>query len=350
MSWYVWDGENIAAELEIGREAVYYQRGIGLIAAESGNESEYYLKNGHGDVTGVYSTQTNSLKKSYAYDPFGSIVNPENINEILPEDPNDTNPYRYAGEYYDRETGNYYLRARYYAPSYGRFTQIDPIRDGTNWYIYCDNDPVNRVDPTGLIPWEQAADIIRRNAAGIKHAGAYYHVNPAIIAGCIYTELYHNVDWVDSLTDVPAWFADTSIGIGQVKISTAKKVEDAGYIAKTTYKRTDIYNGYIRVNIYSTPGYGNGEAVADSREQAIAIRLTSESENVNYVAAYLAYIQDIWRGAYPEIDGRSAILGTLYNVGERGSDNKGPHSNPRPNPFGEWVKGEYDWMRDLLGL
>ncbi len=150
VSWYVWDGENIAAELEIGREAVYYQRGIGLIAAESENGSDYYLKNAHGDVTGVYSTQTNSLKKSYAYDPFGSIVNPENINEILPEDPNDTNPYRYAGEYYDRETGNYYLRARYYAPSYGRFMQIDPIRDGTNWYIYCDNDPVNRVDPSGL--------------------------------------------------------------------------------------------------------------------------------------------------------------------------------------------------------
>ena len=155
MSWYVWDGENIAAELEIGREAVYYQRGIGLIAAESGNGSEYYLKNGHGDVTGVYSTQTNSLKKSYAYDPFGSIVNPENINEILPEDPNDTNPYRYAGEYYDRETGNYYLRARYYAPSYGRFTQIDPIRDGTNWYIYCDNDPVNKIDPSGMVPYEK---------------------------------------------------------------------------------------------------------------------------------------------------------------------------------------------------
>ena len=27
--------------------------------------------------------------------------------------------------------------------------QIDPIRDGTNWYIYCDNDPVNRVDKNG---------------------------------------------------------------------------------------------------------------------------------------------------------------------------------------------------------
>ena len=150
VSWYVWDGENIAAELEIGKPAVYYQRGLGLIAAESGNEKDYYLKNAHGDVTGVYSSQTDSLKKSYAYDPFGNIVNPSNINEIQPDDPNDTNPYRYAGEYYDRETGNYYLRARYYAPGYGRFTQIDPIRDGTNWYVYCDNDPVNRVDPTGL--------------------------------------------------------------------------------------------------------------------------------------------------------------------------------------------------------
>ncbi|MBQ1554791.1 MAG: hypothetical protein IIZ68_04970 [Clostridia bacterium] len=37
----------------------------------------------------------------------------------------DPNPFRYCGEYFDVESGAYYLRARYYGPSIGRFTQED---------------------------------------------------------------------------------------------------------------------------------------------------------------------------------------------------------------------------------
>ena len=32
----------------------------------------------------------------------------------------------------------------------GKFTQEDPAQQGTNLYIYCGNDPVNRIDPSGL--------------------------------------------------------------------------------------------------------------------------------------------------------------------------------------------------------
>ena len=59
------------------------------------------------------------------------------------------NPFRYAGEYTDSETGMIYLRARMYDPSIGRFITEDPIRDGLNWYAYCGNNPVNRVDVGG---------------------------------------------------------------------------------------------------------------------------------------------------------------------------------------------------------
>ena len=65
--------------------------------------------------------------------------------------PADTNPFRYAGEYYDYEMGTYYLRARIYRPSMGRFTQQDPTRAGLNWYVYANNNPLLFIDPSGLV-------------------------------------------------------------------------------------------------------------------------------------------------------------------------------------------------------
>ena len=65
-----------------------------------------------------------------------------------------TDPMRYCGEYQDYESGLIYLRARYYNPQLGRFINEDPIKDGLNWYVYCNNNPVNFVDPSGLIVTE----------------------------------------------------------------------------------------------------------------------------------------------------------------------------------------------------
>ena len=57
---------------------------------------------------------------------------------------------RYSGEYTDFETNEIYLRARSYNPSTGRFSQEDPARDRNNWYSYCDSDPIDRDDPSGM--------------------------------------------------------------------------------------------------------------------------------------------------------------------------------------------------------
>jgi RHS repeat-associated protein len=85
------------------------------------------------------------IVKTYDYDAFGNGKDADDA---------DTNPFRYAGEYFDRESGTYYLRARYYAPGTGRFTQEDPARDGGNWYTYCYNNPVRFIDPSGQIGWD----------------------------------------------------------------------------------------------------------------------------------------------------------------------------------------------------
>ena len=64
------------------------------------------------------------------------------------------------------------LGYRYYDASTGRFLSRDPIRDGDNWYAYCDNDPVNAVDPTGL-DGLNGKDIGRWAGGVITAIGAY---------------------------------------------------------------------------------------------------------------------------------------------------------------------------------
>jgi RHS repeat-associated protein len=63
------------------------------------------------------------------------------------------NPFRFTGREWDSETNLYYYRARYYDPLWGRFLSEDPIRfgGGVDFYPYARNNPVTRVDPTGLI-------------------------------------------------------------------------------------------------------------------------------------------------------------------------------------------------------
>ena len=106
---------------------VAYIRGLNLIASRTNEAITYYHYNAHGDVVQT-TTAYGAVVHDYSYDAFGVERNAAE---------GDANPFRYCGEQFDAETGNYYLRARTYSPTTGQFTQEDTIRDGLNWYAYC---------------------------------------------------------------------------------------------------------------------------------------------------------------------------------------------------------------------
>ncbi len=134
----------------------------------------YYIYNAHGDVIGL-ADDSGSIVNTYKYTPWG---------EIRSETETVDNPIKYAGEYYDDELGMIYLRARYYDPTVGRFISYDAMEGeisnplDMNRYVYCRNNPVRYVDPSGEFAATATAgaallsEAVPYIAAGIAATGA----------------------------------------------------------------------------------------------------------------------------------------------------------------------------------
>jgi RHS repeat-associated protein len=100
----------------------------------------YLGKDALGSVRGA-TNDYGLLEERYEYDAFGKLYK---------GDLNSGMNLGYTGKPYDTATGLYNYGYRDYQPEVARFTTVDPIRDGANWFAYVNNDPVNYVDPWGL--------------------------------------------------------------------------------------------------------------------------------------------------------------------------------------------------------
>ena len=149
---YVYDGDSCIAEYDLNgnlkRKYIFgpcTDEPICMIEAGSSYAGTYYY---HFDALGSVVALTNSSGNTvevYEYSVFG---------QVGASDPNHPNRFMFTGREFDKETGLYYYRARYYNPQIGRFLQTDPVGYGAgmNVYGYCGNSPVGSVDPSGCDP------------------------------------------------------------------------------------------------------------------------------------------------------------------------------------------------------
>jgi RHS repeat-associated protein len=106
--------------------------------------TNYTFHHDHLNSVTALTGHNGSTEETAKYDAFGqplSLTIPGTGNDLL-----------YTGREYDRGTGLYYYRARYYDPEIGRFTSEDPLgfEAGVNFYAYVGNNPLNANDPSGL--------------------------------------------------------------------------------------------------------------------------------------------------------------------------------------------------------
>ena len=176
----------------------------------------YYILNAQGDVVRIIDGSRNVVA-SYSYDPWGKIISSSGTLA-------DVNPLRYRGYYYDSETGFYYLQSRYYDPELGRFINADSYAstDATgllsaNMFAYCENDPVNKSDPTGEF-WATVAKMAVGAAVNVVTT-----VVTNAIAGAPLTEGIGKAAIEGAVTSVSGTVIGTVVSVG---FSIYRGVED----------------------------------------------------------------------------------------------------------------------------
>ncbi|WP_167765271.1 MULTISPECIES: RHS repeat domain-containing protein [unclassified Brevundimonas] len=119
----------------------------GVIASYEGTtfDRRWLLADERGSVL-TLSNNAGAVTALNTYDEYG-----------VPR-PNNAGTFQYTGQVWLPEAQLYHYRARAYLPGLGRFAQADPLgyAAGANLYAYVGADPMNWIDPLGLMQEQDA--------------------------------------------------------------------------------------------------------------------------------------------------------------------------------------------------
>ena len=145
-----------------------YLHGLRPIGEVTGSTAYYYVHDVLGNIRGKVNTSGVPSGTALTYDAYG------NVEGTVPGGTS----YGYTGEVWDADIGALDLRARWYLPRYGIFSQKDSF-DGyveepisRNRVLYGVAGPINCVDPTGHeIEVEAAVESIEIGWQGARSVG-----------------------------------------------------------------------------------------------------------------------------------------------------------------------------------
>ena len=230
-----------------------------------GQGMQYYVSNGHGDITEIRDAQGNVLNR-YTYDIWGNpLVQEERVPNI----------FRYSGEYWDSATKLQYLRARWYDPSIGRFINEDTYEGELgnpltmNLYTYVQNNPLKYIDPSGnrYIPsdmnsileatmkitsteskaYSYAYNLLSREYADVYDNNRFNYLFGLLTQTSAYKNSAGNADWAraELAKDYSEWhqeisFAEALASLGPIIGGIGKAREVGGKVRANKTTKWDI--------------------------------------------------------------------------------------------------------------
>mgnify|MGYP002534480717 CR=1 FL=1 len=161
-------GNTVTRDIKIDSKFIYCDDDATPSAIMLENDEYLLVRNLQGDVVAVVNAANGETVVEFSYDPWGNVTRKysetytdgatEEELKLLDLVMSALCPVTYRGYNYDFTTGLYYLQSRYYNPEWGRFLNTDDTAImltktddafSANMYLYCNNNPVNKVDYDG---------------------------------------------------------------------------------------------------------------------------------------------------------------------------------------------------------
>ena len=333
---YVYDGDGRRVQKVVGGSggvATTYVYNVGgqLVAEFGGTAPDQpgtrYLTSDHLGSTRVVTAEDQSVLSRHDYLPFGEEIGAAyggrssvtGYTASLADGP----AQKFTGKERDSESGLDFFGARYYGGAFGRFVSVDPLLDSAdptnpqswNRYTYTFNNPLKYVDPDGM----EATVTVQNYVITIEVQ--IYIYGPDASASTA-SQMQRDI--------IKAWSNDPATGKPwQVRDVASGDTYDVVFDVQV-----ELYN---KNNPLEQPGISSGKYDPSNRDNFVEINNLVGRSYVDRVGGD----QGVWRGK-----GRNGLplaaddpapheFGHLVGLGDRYSDNTGPHPGWQRNIMAE---------------